>query len=123
MHKKTSENQRHYLHGSDGALLGGSNTLLHAAHVRGQGGLITDGGGDTSEQGGHFGTGLRETEDVVDEEQHVLTLVVAEVFSDRQSRQADTGAGAWGLVHLSVHERDLRIDGRRERKRSYKQKI
>ena len=50
---------------------------------------------------------MGEAEDVVDEEQHVLAFVVAEVFGDGQSGQADAGTGAWGLVHLSVDERDL----------------
>ena len=96
-----------HLHGSNGSLSGGGDSLLHAAHVGGQSGLVTDGGRNTSEQGGHFGTGLRETEDVVDEEQHVLSFVVAEVLGDGQAGQADAGTGAWGLVHLSVHQRDL----------------
>lgn len=42
----------------DGALLGGGDPLLHAAHVRGQGGLVTHGGGDTTQQGRHLGTSL-----------------------------------------------------------------
>ena len=69
--------------------------------------MVTDGRGDTTKQGRHLGTGLRETENVIDEEQHVLSFVVAEVFGDGQSGQADTGTGAWGFVHLSVHQRDL----------------
>ncbi len=47
------------LHGGDGALLGGGDTLLHGAHVGGQGGLVAHGGGDAAKQGGHLGTGLR----------------------------------------------------------------
>jgi len=58
------------LHGGDGTLLGGGDTLLHTTHVDGQGGLVTDGRGDTTQQGRHLGTGLGETEDVVDEKQH-----------------------------------------------------
>ena len=46
------------LHGGDGTLLGGGDALLHAAHVGGQGGLVSDGGGDTTQQGGHLRTGL-----------------------------------------------------------------
>ena len=37
--------------------------------------LITHGRRHTSQQGGHFGTGLGETEDVVDEEQNVTRSV------------------------------------------------
>ena len=96
-----------YLHGSDRTLSGGGNSLLHATHVSGQSGLVTDGGRNTTEQSGHFRTGLSESENVVDEEQHVLAFIITEIFGYGQSGQADTGTGAWGLVHLSVHERDL----------------
>ncbi len=58
------------LDGGDGAFVGGGDTLLHQAHVDGKGGLVADSRGDTAEQGGHFGTGLSETEDVVDKEQY-----------------------------------------------------
>lgn len=51
--------------------------------------------------------GLREAEDVVDEEQHILTLLVTEVLGHSQSGQGHSGAGAGGLVHLSVHQGDL----------------
>ena len=45
-----------------------------------------------------------EPEDVVDEEQHVLTLLVTEVLGDGETGERDTGAGARGLVHLPVHK-------------------
>uniref|UniRef100_A0A182P1D5 Prokaryotic-type class I peptide chain release factors domain-containing protein n=1 Tax=Anopheles epiroticus TaxID=199890 RepID=A0A182P1D5_9DIPT len=95
------------LHRRDGALLRGGNTLLHATHVRGQGWLVTDSGRDTTQQGRHLRTGLGETEDVVNEQQHILTLLVAEVLGHSQSSQRDTGTGARRLVHLAVHQRDL----------------
>jgi len=38
----------------------------------------TDGRGDTTKQGGHLGTGLSESENVVDEQQHILTLLITE---------------------------------------------
>ena len=47
------------LHGGDGPLLSGGDPLLHAAHVSGQGGLVTHSGGDTTKQSRHFGTGLK----------------------------------------------------------------
>ncbi len=68
------------LHGGDGTLGRGSDALLEVAHFGGQRGLITHGGWRTAEQGGDFGAGLRETEHVVDEEKHVLVLLIAEVF-------------------------------------------
>lgn len=58
------------LDGSNGTLLGGGNSLLHTTHVDGEGGLVTDGRGDTTKQSRHLRTGLGESENVVDEEQH-----------------------------------------------------
>jgi len=51
---------------------------------------------------------LREPEDVVDEEQHVLVLLVAEVLGDREAGKRDAQAGARGLVHLTIDQGDLR---------------
>merc|ERR1712055_1027887 len=95
------------LHRGDGSLLGGGDPLLHATHVSGQGWLVTHSGGDTTKQSRHLGTSLCESEDVVNEEQHVLTLLVTEVLSNGQSSQSDTGTGAGGLVHLTVDKGDL----------------
>jgi hypothetical protein len=69
--------------------------------------LVAHGRGDTAEQGRHFGTGLREAENVVDEEEHVLALNVAEIFGLCETGERDTCAGARWLVHLPVHERAL----------------
>ena len=82
-------------------------THLHGTHVSGQGGLVTDSRRDTTEQSGHLGTGLSESENVVNEEQHVLTLLVAEVLGDGEAGESDSGTGAGGLVHLTVDEGDL----------------
>ena len=71
--------------------------------------MVTDSGRDTSEQGGHLGTGLGESEDVVDEEEHVLTLLVTEVLGDGQTGKGDTGTGTRGLVHLSEDESNLGV--------------
>lgn len=70
------------LYGSDGTLLCGSDTFLHQTHVDGESWLVTDGRWNTTEQGRYFGTGLRETENVVNEEQHILPFFVSEVLSD-----------------------------------------
>lgn len=80
---------------------------IHGTHVRGESGLVTDGRGDTTEQGRHLRTGLGETEDVVDEEQHILAFLVTEVLRDGETGERDTGTGSWGLVHLAEHECDL----------------
>ena len=54
----------------------------------------------------HFRTGLREAEDVVHEEQHVLALV-AEMLGNREARKGNAGARTRRLVHLAVNERAL----------------
>merc|ERR1712048_1047838 len=95
------------LDGGDGAGTGGGNTLLEGAHIGGESGLISDSGWNTAEQGGHLGASLGETEDVVDEKKHILTLLISEVLSNGESSEADTSSGTRGLVHLSVHESGL----------------
>ena len=44
---------------SNRSLLGGGNSFLHATHVSGQGWLVSYSGGNTTQQGGYFGTGLK----------------------------------------------------------------
>merc|ERR1719359_1265685 len=85
------------LDGGNGTLLGGGNPFLHGTHIGGQGWLVTDGGGDTAEQGRDLGTGLGESENVVDEEQHILALDVTEVLGDGQAGKGDPSPGTWGL--------------------------
>lgn len=48
---------------------------IKQTHVSGESGLVTDGGGNTTQQSRHLGTGLRETENVVDEKQHILSFL------------------------------------------------
>jgi hypothetical protein len=95
------------LNGGNGSLGGGGNTLLKPTHIGGEGGLVSDSGGNTSKKGGHFGTGLGETKDVIDEEKNILSLLVTEVLCNGKSGKGDTGTGTWGLVHLSVDESSL----------------
>ena len=92
------------LHRGDRALGGGGDALLQRAHVGGERRLITHRRGNAAEQRRDFRAGLREAENVVDEEQHVLALV-AEIFGDGEAGQADAGAGAGRLVHLAVDQR------------------
>ena len=92
------------LHRGDRALVGRGDALLQVAHVGRERRLVADRRRDAAEQRRHLGAGLREAEDVVDEEQHVLALV-AEVLGDREAGERDAGAGARRLVHLAVDER------------------
>src|SRR3546814_10598212 len=67
----------------------------------------------TAEQRRHFRTRLRKAEDVVDEEEHVLAFLIAEIFGDRQARQRNARTRTRRLVHLAEHERNLRTFGGR----------
>ena len=95
------------LHRGDRALLGRGDALLERAHVGAERRLVAHRRGNPAEQRRHLGTGLGEAEDVVDEQQHVLAFGVAEVLGDGQPRQADPGARAGRLVHLTVDQGDL----------------
>ena len=55
---------------------------------------------------------LREAEDVVDEEQHVLALLVAEVLGHGHAGQPDAQARAGRLVHLAEDHHRLGDDAR-----------
>ena len=84
---------------------GGGDPLLQHAHLVGQGGLVPHRGRHPGgEQGRHLGTGLSEPEDVVDEQQHVLVLDVAEVLGHGQRGQGDPEPRARRLVHLAEHQ-------------------
>jgi peptide chain release factor 1 len=71
--------------------------------------LVTDGRGNTTEKSGHLGTGLGEAENVVDEEEHILSLCVTEVLSNRKARKSDTSTSSWRLVHLTEDKGDLGV--------------
>ena len=101
------------LHRGDRALLGRGDAFLQHAHFGGQGRLIAHRRGNAAQQRRHFRAGLGEAEDVVDEEQHVLALFVAEIFGDGEAGQADARAGARRLVHLAVDQRHLRAGAHR----------
>ena len=89
---------------------GRGDALLQHAHLVGQGRLVTDGARHPAEQRRDLGAGLGEPEDVVDEQQHVLLLHVAEVLGHRQRRQRDAQPGARRLVHLTEDERGVLED-------------
>lgn len=55
----------------------------------------------------HLRASLSETEDVVNEKQHILSLFITEVLCYSQTSQGNTSTSAWGLVHLTVHQGHL----------------
>ena len=92
------------LHRRDRALVGRRDAFLQVTHIGRQGRLIAHRRRDTAEQRRHFGAGLREAENVIDEEQHVLAFFVAEIFGQRQTGQADTRTRSGRLVHLAIDQ-------------------
>src|SRR6185295_14175089 len=94
----------HGLKGGDRALLGRGYPLLEGGHLRREIRLVTDGRRHPAEEGRNLGPRLREPEDVVDEQEDVTALLVAEVLGHRQSGEADSLAGAGRLVHLAEDE-------------------
>ena len=93
------------LHRRDRAVARRRDALLQVAHLRRQRRLVTHRARHAAEQRRHFRAGLREAEDVVDEDQHVRVLDVAEVLGDREAGEADAETRARRLVHLAVDER------------------
>ena len=100
------------LHRGDRALARRRDALLQLAHLGLERRLVADLRRHAAEQRGDLGAGLHEPEDVVDEEQHVLALDVAEVLRHRQAGQRDAHARAGRLVHLAEDEHRLVDDAR-----------
>src|SRR2546425_104764 len=100
------------LHRRDRALLRGRDALLQLAHLGAQRRLVADRRRHPAEQRRHFGPGLREPEDVVDEQQHVLAFLVAEVLGGGEAGEADAQSRAGRLGHLAKDERGLLEDAR-----------
>ena len=95
------------LHGGHRALAGGGDALLQLAHLGLQRRLVAHLRRHAAQQRGDLGAGLHEAEDVVDEQQHVLAALVAEVLGHRQAGQRDAHARPGGLVHLAEDEHGL----------------
>src|SRR5713101_3979018 len=91
------------LEGRDRTFLGGGNSFLQRTHLGRKRRLVTDGAGGAAEQGRHLGASLRKTENVVDEEQHILVFFVAKIFGDGEAGESHAQASARRLIHLSVN--------------------
>ena len=94
------------LHRRNRTGLGRGNTLLKFAHFRCQRGLVTYCRRHTAEQCGHLRTCLGETEDVVDEQQNVLTLIT-EVFRFGKASKTNAKTCSRRLVHLAIDQAGL----------------
>ena len=92
------------LDGGHRALAGRGDPLLELAHLRLERGLVAHLRRHPAEQGRHLRARLHEAEDVVDEEQHVLAALLAEVLRHGQAGERDAHARAGRLVHLAEDE-------------------
>ena len=84
------------------------DAFLQFAHFGGQRRLVTDGAGHAAQQRGHFRAGLREAEDVVDEQQRVRAGRSRNHSPMVRAGQGDAETGARRLVHLAEHHGGLR---------------
>ena len=91
----------------NGTLLGRGDSLLQLSHFGAQSRLITHRRGDTPQQRRDLGARLRESENVVDEEQDVPHTALTEMFGNGQCRQCDSQAGAGRLIHLTEDQRGM----------------
>jgi peptide chain release factor 1 len=96
----------------DRPLAGRGDPLLELAHLGLQRRLVAHLRRHAAEQRRDLRARLDEAEDVVDEQEDVLALLVAEVLRHRQAGQRDAHAGAGRLVHLPEHEHRLVDDAR-----------
>ena len=100
------------LHRRDRPVPGRGDPFLQVTHFRRQRRLVSDGARHAAEERRHLRTRLREAENVVDEDEHVRALLVAEILGDGQPGEADTQSRARRLVHLTIDERHLVEDPR-----------
>ena len=106
------------LHRGDRALARGGDPLLELAHLGLQRGLVADLRGHAPEQRRDLRAGLDEAEDVVDEQEHVLAALLAEVLGHGQARQGHAHARARaarssGRTRASVFVEDARTPSSR----------
>ena len=66
--------------------------------ISSKGWLVTDSRWDATKQSRHFEAGPGEPEDVVDEEQHILTLLVAEILGDSQTGKSNKARAPGGSL-------------------------
>ena len=98
----------HCLNRGDGAGVRVGNALLQARQLGAHRRLITQARRHLAHQAGHLHAGLDEAKDVVDEQQHVAMLVVAEILGHRQRGVADAETTPRRLVHLSEDHHHVR---------------
>ena len=98
----------HRLDRRDGAGVGVGDALLQPRQLGAHRRLIAQARRHLPHQAGHLHAGLDETENVIDEQQHVAMLVVPEILGHRQRRMAHAEPAARRLVHLAEHHHHVR---------------
>jgi hypothetical protein len=71
--------------------------------------LVADRRRHAAEKRGNFRARLDETENVIDEEEHIEVLLVAEIFGHREASEAHAQTRAGRLGHLAVDQRRARF--------------
>ena len=95
------------LHRRDRAPMGRGDPLLEIPHLCRQGGLVSHRGGHPAQQRRDLTAGHHVAEHVVDEEQDIRPLLVAELLGHGQARQGDPESRSRGLVHLAEDQGGL----------------
>src|SRR5690625_3793360 len=97
----------HSLHRGNRVTAGRGNAFLQDTHLVSQVWLVPCRRRHTAQQRRYLHTGLREAENVVNEQQHVLFLDVTEVLGHGQPGQCNTQTDAWWLIHLAADYRGV----------------
>ena len=88
--------------------IGVGDALLQSRQLGAHRGLIAQARRHLAHQAGHFHAGLDETENIIDEQQHVAVFVVPEILGHRQRRVTHAETAARRLVHLPEHHHHVR---------------
>ena len=89
----------------DRSVLGRRDPFLQLAHLGEQRRLVPDRRRHAAKKSRHLRARLRESEDVVNEEQDVFILGVTEILRDSQGAERDPEAGARRFGHLTINKR------------------
>src|SRR5256712_13378894 len=100
------------LDGRPRPLVGRGDSLIEIANCGGHRWLVADGRRDAAKQRRDLAAREHVAEDVVDEQQYVLTELVPEVLGKRETGQAHPGARTRRLIHLAENERRFVDDPR-----------
>jgi hypothetical protein len=94
----------HSLEAGNRTVLGRGDAFLQIAHLGSQSRLITDRAWGTAQECGYLGTSLREAENIIDKQKHVLVFLVSKILSHGERGKRDSKARTRGLIHLAIHE-------------------